>query len=148
MPHRHLPRRPVSDFQRISLLEVLSRMEANLNRLTRSERHHTSVAGSIIHRRVMIRSEPSSLMANYSKIKRVEPLWSRLAMAVEGNWNTEEWEDIEEIKRRTGKLRREVVERLDEGNALESKMAQDRRLCLRPVKRLKVQPSCKRGFLE
>ena len=44
-------------------------------------------------------------------------------MAVEGNWNTEEWEDIEEIKRRTGKLRRGVAGRLDEGNALEGKTA-------------------------
>jgi len=62
----------------------------NLDRLMQPKLRHTSVAGSGIHRRVMIRSEPSSLMANYSKIKRVEPLWSCLAMAVEGNWNTGE----------------------------------------------------------
>jgi len=148
MPHRHLPRRPVSDFRWISLLEVLSRMETNLDRLMQSKQHHTSVASSIIHRRVMIRSEPSSLMANYSKIKRVEPPWSHLAIAVEGNWNTEEWEDIEEVKRRTEKLRRKVVERLDEGNVLESKTAQDCHLCLWPVKRLEVRLSCKEGFLE
>jgi len=65
-------------------------MEANLDGLTQPKRHHTLVAGGGIHRRVTIRSEPSSLMANYSKIKEVEPLWSCLAMAVEGNWNTEE----------------------------------------------------------
>jgi len=59
-------------------------------------------------------------------------------MAVEGNWNTEEWEDIEEVKRRTGKLRREVVGRLDEGNTCESKTAQDRCLCLQSVKRLEI----------
>jgi len=59
-------------------------------------------------------------------------------MAVEGNWNTEEWEDIEEVKRRIGKLRREVVGRLDEGNTYESKTAQDRRLCLQSVKRLEI----------
>jgi len=59
-------------------------------------------------------------------------------MAVEGNWNTEEWEDIEEVKRRTGKLRREVVGRLDKGNTCESKTAQDRRLCLQSVKRLEI----------
>jgi len=69
-------------------------------------------------------------------------------MAVEENWNTEEWEDIEEVKRRTGKLRREVVRRLDKGNMLKSKMAQDRHLCLQPIKRLEIQPSCERGFLE
>ena len=69
-------------------------------------------------------------MANYSKIKRVKPLWGHLAMAVEGSWNTEEWEDIEEVKRWTGKLRREVAGRLDEENALKSKTAQDHRLCL------------------
>ena len=77
-------------------------------------------------------------MANYSNIKRVEPPWSHLAMAVEGNWNTEEWEDIEEVKRRTGKLRREVAGRLDKGNTLKSKMAQDCHLCLPPVKRLEI----------
>ena len=59
-------------------------------------------------------------MANYSKIKRVELLQSRIAMAVEGNWNLEKWEDIEEVERRTGKLRREAAGRLDEDNALES----------------------------
>ena len=48
-------------------------------------------------------------MANYSKIKRVKLLWSRIVMAVEGNWNLEEQEDIEEVERRTEKLRREVV---------------------------------------
>jgi len=69
-------------------------------------------------------------MANYSKIKIVESPQSHIAMAVEGNWNPEKWEDIEEVKRRIGKLRREVVERLDEDNALESKMTQDCRLCL------------------
>jgi len=148
MPHRCLPRRPVSDFQWISLLEVLLRTEADLDRLMWSEWCHILVTGSIIHKRVTIRSELSSLMANYSKIKRVEPPWSCLAMAVEGNWNTEEWEDIEEIKRRTVKLRREVVGRLDEGNTLKSKMAQDCCLCLWPVKRLKVRPSCKGGFPE
>jgi len=86
-------------------------MEANLDRLAWPKRYHTSAASSIIHRRVTIRSKPSSLMANYSKIKRVEPPWSHLTMAVKGNWNTEEWENIEEVKRRTGKLRREVVGR-------------------------------------
>jgi len=43
-------------------------------------------------------------------------------MVVEGNWNLEEQEDIEEVERRTEKLRREAVGRLDEDNALESKM--------------------------
>jgi len=55
----------------------------------------------------MIRSEPLSLMANYSKIKRVEPLWSCIAIAVEGNWNPEEQKDIEEIEEKT----REAEER-------------------------------------
>ena len=104
-PHRCLPRCPVLDFQWISLLEVLSRMEANLDGLTQPEQCHTSAAGSIIHRRVMIRSKPSLLIANYIKIKRVELIWSRIAMAVEENWTLEEWEDIE-------KVRRELKERL------------------------------------
>jgi len=69
-------------------------------------------------------------MANYSKIKRVVPLQSRLVTAVGGNWRVEEWECIGEVRGRTGKLRREVVERLDEGNMRENKTAQDRRLCL------------------
>jgi len=72
-------------------------------------------------------------MANYSKIKRVVPLRSRLVTAVEGNRKVEEWECIGEVRGRTGKLRREVVERLDEGNVCENKMAQHRRLCLRSV---------------
>ena len=46
-------------------------------------------------------------MANYSKIKRVEPLWSCIAIAVEGNWNPEEQKDIEEIEEKT----REAEER-------------------------------------
>ena len=78
------------DFQWISLLEVLLRTEANLDRLIRPEQHHISAASSIIHRRVTIRSEPSSLIVNYSKIKIVESLWSCITTAVEGNWNPEE----------------------------------------------------------
>jgi len=46
-------------------------------------------------------------------------------MAVEGNWNLEEWEGIEEEERETKKLRREVAERLDEDNALKDKMTQN-----------------------
>jgi len=88
----------------------------------------------------MIRAEPLSLMANYSKIKRVKPPWSCIIMVVEGIWNLEEQEDIEEVERRTEKLRREVVGRLDEDNMLESKMTQDHCLCLQPGKRLKTQP--------
>jgi len=69
-------------------------------------------------------------MANYSKIKRVVPLRSRLVTAVGGNRKVEEWECIEEVRGRTGKLRREVVGRLDEGNVCENKMAQHCHLCL------------------
>jgi len=86
----------------------------------------------------MIRFRPSSLMANYSKIKRVIPSQSHLAAAVEGNWRIEKWECIEEIRERTGKLRREVVGRLDEGSMHENKTAQDRRLCPWSVKRPEV----------
>jgi len=85
-------------------------------------------------------------MANYSKIKRAEPLQSRLAMAVEGSRKSKKWEYIGEVKRRTGKLRREAVRRLDKGNTFESKTAQDRYLCLWPFKRLKVQLSCEDEF--
>jgi len=60
-------------------------------------------------------------MANYSKIKRVGPPWSCIAVAVEGNWNPEEQEDIGEVERETKKLRRETAGRLDEDNVLESK---------------------------
>jgi len=87
-------------------------------------------------------------MANYSKIKRVKTLQSRIVTAVEGNWNTEEREDIEEVKRRTEKLRKGVAGRLDEGNALEDKTAQDCRLCLWSVKRFEIRLSYKGGFLE
>ena len=40
--------------------------------------------------RVMIRSEPSSLMANYSKIKKIKLPQSHIAMAVKRNQNLEE----------------------------------------------------------
>ena len=53
--------------------------------------------------------------------------------AVGGNQRVEEWECIGEVRGRTGKLRREVVGRLDEGNAHENKTAQDCCLCLRSV---------------
>jgi len=72
-------------------------------------------------------------MANYNEIKRVIPSRSRLVVAVGG---------------RTGKLRREVVRRLDEENACENKMAQDRRLCLRSVETLKARPLYKEGSPE
>jgi len=72
-------------------------------------------------------------MANYNEIKRVVPSRSCLVVAVGG---------------RTGKLRREVVRRLDEENARENKTAQDRRLCLRSVETLKARLLCKEGLLE
>jgi len=77
-------------------------------------------------------------MANYSKIKRVVPLRSCLVTVVGGNWKIEEWECIGEVIGRTGKLRRGVVGRLDEGNAHENKTAQDGHLCLRSVEMLKA----------
>jgi len=77
-------------------------------------------------------------MTNYSEIKRVVPLRSRLIIAVGGNWKVKEWECIGEIRGRTGKLRREVVGRLDKGNTCENKTAQDRCSCLRSVEMLKA----------
>jgi len=40
----------------------------------------------------MIRFEPSSLMANYSRIKEVAPSRRCLVVAVGGNWRIEEGE--------------------------------------------------------
>jgi len=71
------------------------------------KQHHISATSGVIHRRVTIRSKLSSLMANYSKIKRVEPLQSHIGMAVEGNLKPEVQEDIEEIEEKT----REAKER-------------------------------------
>jgi len=71
----------------------------------------------------MIRCRPSSLMANYNEIKRVIPSQSHLVVVVGG---------------RTGKLRREVVRRLDKENAGENETAQDCCLCLQSVKTLKA----------
>jgi len=51
-------------------------------------------------------------------------------MAVEGNWNLEEPEDIEKVERRTEKWRRETAGRLDKDNVLKSKITQDYPLCL------------------
>jgi len=47
-------------------------------------------------------------------------------------------ECIDEVRGRTGKLRREVVGRLDKGSTREDKTAQDRRLCPWSVKRPEV----------
>jgi len=96
----------------------------------------------------MIRFGPSSLMANYSEIKRVIPPQSRLVTAVEGNRKVEGWECITEVRGRTGKLRREVVGRLDEENMCENKTAQDCCLCLRSVEMLKVRPLGEEGLPE
>jgi len=59
-------------------------------------------------------------------------------MAVGGNQKVKEWECIGEVIGKTGKLRRGVVGRLDEGNVRENKTAQDRRLCLWSVETLKA----------
>jgi len=72
-------------------------------------------------------------MANYSKINRIVPSRSRLIIAVGGNRKVGEWKCIGEVRERTGKLGREVVERLDEGDTHGNKTAQDRRLCLQSV---------------
>ena len=72
-------------------------------------------------------------MANYNEIKRVVPSRSRLVVAVGG---------------RTGKLKREVVRRLDEENACENETAQDRHLCLQSVETLKARPLCEEGSPE
>jgi len=50
----------------------------------------------------------------------------------------DKWECIGEVRERTGKLRRGVVGRLDEGNVHENKTAQDRCLCLQSVETLKA----------
>jgi len=60
-------------------------MEVNLNGLALLEQYHTLVASGAIFKRVTIRPGPSSLMANYSKIKRVEPPYSYIAIAVKEN---------------------------------------------------------------
>jgi len=71
----------------------------------------------------MIRFRPSSLMAKYSEIKRVVPLQSCLVTAVGKSQKVKEWECIAKVRGRTGKLRREVVGRLDKENACENKTA-------------------------
>jgi len=100
--------------------------KSELRQVMQSERYHTAAANGPIYRRVTIRFGPSSLMANYSEIKRVVPLLSRLATAVGENWKIGGWEGIEEVRGRTRKLRREVVGRLDDGSVRKNKTAQDR----------------------
>ena len=46
-------------------------------------------------------------MANYSKIKGIESLWSCIGMAIEGIWNLEEQKNIKKVKEKT----REAEER-------------------------------------
>jgi len=52
---------------------------------------------------------------------------------VGGNRKVGEWECIGKVRGRTGKLRREVVGRLDEEDAHENKTAQDCCFCLQSV---------------
>ena len=127
---------------------MLSRIEANLDGLMRPERPYISAAGGVIHRRVIIRAKLSLLMANYSKIKRIELMWSCIGTIVGGNWNLKNQKDIEKLGRRTEKLRSEAARRLDEDNMLESKTTQDHHLCLQPGKRLETQPLHKGEFPE
>jgi len=127
---------------------VLSRAEVNFKDLVLPEWHHTSVASSTIFRRVTIRSEPSSLMANYIKIKRVELMQSCIATTVEENWILEKCDDIGEVMDKIRKLEREVEGRIDKDNALESKTTRDRCLLLLPNKRLKNYLLYEGGFLE
>jgi len=127
---------------------VLSRAEVNFKDLVLPEWHHTSAASSTIFRRVTIRSEPSSLMANYIKIKRVELMQSCIATTVEENWILEKCDDIGEVMDKIRKLEREVEGRIDKDNALESKTTRDRCLLLLPNKRLKNYLLYEGGFLE
>jgi len=127
---------------------VLSRAEVNFKDLVLPEWHHTSVASSTIFRRVTIRSEPSSLMANYIKIKRVELMRSCIGTTVEENWVLEKCDDIGEVMDKIRKLEREVEGRIDKDNALESKTTRDRCLLLLPNKRLKNYLLYEGGFLE
>jgi len=127
---------------------VLSRAEVNFKDLVLPEWHHTSVASSTIFRRVTIRSEPSSLMANYIKIKRVELMQSCIATTVEENWILEKCDDIGEVMDKIRKLEREVEGRIDKDNALESKTTRDHCLLLLPNKRLKNYLLYEGGFLE
>jgi len=69
---------------------VLSRAETNFEDLVLPEQCHTSAAGSVICKKVTIRSKPLSLMANYIKFKRVELMQSCITMAMEENWTLEE----------------------------------------------------------
>jgi len=143
-----LPRCPILDFSWVSLLEVLSRTEMNFKDLVLPGWHHTSVAGRAIFRRVIIRSELLLLIANYTKIKRVELMESCITIARKGNWVLEKWEDIEEVERGIGKLKKEAEGRSDKDNRLNGKTTQDRCLFLQPSKRLKTCLLCKGGFLE
>jgi len=45
-------------------------------------------------------------------------------------------------------VRRDVVGRLEEDNALKSKTTRDHCLCLQPSKRLETRPLCAEGSLE
>ena len=120
----------------------------NFKDLVLPEWHHTSAASSTIFRRVTIRSEPSSLMANYIKIKRVELMRSCIGTTVEENWVLEKCDDIGEVMDKIRKLEREVEGRIDKDNALESKTTRDRCLLLLPNKRLKNYLLYEGGFLE
>jgi len=44
-------------------------------------------------------------MANYSKIKRIEPPQSHIVMAVEGNWDLKKQEDTEGYSEKSKEVR-------------------------------------------
>jgi len=84
------------DFPSRSALEGRNKLRAD---------YATRAASCRSHRRayiktVIIRFGPSSLMANYSKIKRVVPSRRRLVVAVGGNRKVEEWEEYHRGRRK------------------------------------------------
>ena len=76
----------------------------------------------------------------------MSPLKDGIANATGGDWNLEKWEDVEETVERLGESRREVEERIDEDNVLESKITWDCCLSLQPIKRLEGYLLCRGGF--
>ena len=73
---------------------------------------------------------------------------SHITIVVEGNWTLKKREDIEEVKRRIEKVKRDAEGRLDEDNTLKGKTTRDHHLFLQPSKRLETCLLCKGGFQE
>ena len=60
-----------------------------------------------------------------ARTRKISPCEHCIPIAMGENWNLEKWEDIEETVERLGKSEKEIKERFNQDNILESKITRD-----------------------